>query len=223
MRKDIEKFIVKCVLEVKGMIAIIDYGLGNLGSIKNMLTRIGAYAIVTSSQEIIEAADKLILPGVGSFDNAMRNLEHLGVIPILNTMVLEKRKPILGICLGMQLFSKRSEEGSIPGLGWINAETIKFRFEGDTSRLRIPHMGWNTVKVKQYSPIFENLFEESRFYFVHSYHVSCNEEANVLATSCYGITFHSAVIKENIIGTQFHPEKSHKFGMKLLQKFAEVE
>lgn len=203
------------------MIAIIDYGMGNLGSIQNMLTRIGAQSIITRDKEYIRTADKLILPGVGAFDNAMHNLDSFGLIPALNDKVLNQKIPVLCICLGMQLLSRESEEGSLPGLGWIDAETIRFKFEGEAATLKVPNMGWNTIEIKKNSFIMDNMYENPRFYFVHSYHVRCNDESVVLATSSYGITFHAAVIKENIVGTQFHPEKSHKFGMKLLRNFVE--
>jgi glutamine amidotransferase len=202
------------------MIAIVDYGVGNLGSIQNMFTRIGAQSLITSESETIENSDKLVLPGVGAFDTGMNNLERLGLITILNKQVLERGVPILGICLGMQLFSSGSEEGSAPGLGWIEAQTIRFHFDED-SNLRIPHMGWDSLDVRQSGSILDGRSDESRYYFVHSYHVRCKHESNVLATTNYGIVFHSAVIKENIIGMQFHPEKSHKFGMKLLRNFSE--
>lgn len=204
------------------MIVIIDYGMGNLGSIYNMLSRLWAESIITSNLEAICDADKLILPGVVAFDKAMNNLDYMGITPILNEQVLLKKVPILGICLGMQLLSKSSEEGKMPGLGWIDAETVKFNFNREAVNLRIPHMGWNTIEVKRKGSILDNIYNESRFYFVHSYHTKCRYEENVLATTDYGITFHSAIIKENIIGTQFHPEKSHKFGLKLLRNFIEV-
>jgi imidazole glycerol-phosphate synthase subunit HisH len=203
------------------VIVIIDYGMGNLGSIKNMLTRLGFDSIVSADIQVIKTADKLILPGVGSFDNAMVNLERLNFISTLNFMVIEKKVPILGICLGMQLFSKRSEEGTLRGFGWIDAETIRFNFHSGNSYLKTPHMGWNTIAVRRAGSILDDIGDEPRFYFVHSYHVHCKEELNVLATTTYGIEFHSAIIKNNIIGTQFHPEKSHKFGMKVLRNFAE--
>ena len=203
------------------MIAIIDYGMGNLGSIHNMLNRIGAPSEITSDPRKIGLADKLILPGVGAFDRAVQSLNRLGLLPVLNERVLERKVPILGICLGMQLLSLRSEEGELPGLGWIDAETVRFAFEGENADLKIPHMGWNTIEVKRSSPILDDRHEESRFYFVHSYHVRCADEANVLATTRYGIVFHAAVIRGNIMGTQFHPEKSHKFGLKLLENFTD--
>jgi glutamine amidotransferase len=204
------------------MIAIIDYGMGNLGSIYNMLKKIGQESIITNDHKIISKVDKKILPGVGAFDTAVENLERLGLISLLNKIVIEGEKPILGICLGMQLFSKSSEEGTLPGLGWVNAETIRFRFNAENVNLRIPHMGWNRVTPKQDHPIFKEMPVDSRFYFVHSYHVYCNDESNILATAEYGITFNAAIIHKNIIGTQFHPEKSHKFGIKILKNFVDM-
>lgn len=204
------------------MILILDYGMGNVGSIMNMLIKIGATAVISSKREDIENADKIILPGVGAFDNAMINLDRLKIIPALNAAVLEKRVPILGICLGMQLLSERSEEGTLPGLGWINAKTIRFNFDSCSPPLRIPHMGWNSIAVKKSGSILDNIGDEPRFYFVHSYHVVCKDESNILATTTYGIEFHSAIIQDNIIGTQFHPEKSHKFGMQVLRNFTGV-
>jgi imidazole glycerol-phosphate synthase subunit HisH len=202
------------------MIAIIDYGMGNLGSIRNMLTRIGAESVVTSDCNAIESADKLILPGVGAFDHAMERLHGLELVPLLRRRVLEQKVPILGICLGMQLLSRRSEEGTLPGLGWIDADTVRFRTEGTT--LRLPHMGWSPIDVRRASPVLDDRFDDSRYYFVHSYHVRCDSDEQVLATCSYGIEFHAAVIRDNVIGTQFHPEKSHKYGLRLLRNFAEA-
>ena len=204
------------------MIAIVDYGMGNLGSIHNMLNRLGAPSVITSDPCKIVSADKLILPGVGAFDQAMESLDRSGLLPVLNESVLDRKVPILGICLGMQLFSLRSEEGRLAGLGWIDAETVRFAFDRESVGLKVPHMGWNTIEVRLPGPLLDDRFEDSRFYFVHSYHVRCADEANVLATSRYGISFHAAVTKGNIIGTQFHPEKSHKFGLRLLKNFAEL-
>lgn len=204
------------------MIAIVDYGMGNLGSIHNMLNRIGAPSVITSDPRRIESADRLILPGVGAFDHAMQSLNRLGLVSVLSDRVLDRKVPIIGICLGMQLLSLRSEEGEQPGLGWIDAETVRFKFEEENSALKIPHMGWNTIEVRLPSPILDDRYEESRFYFVHSYHVRCANDENVLATARYGIAFHAAVIRRNILGTQFHPEKSHKFGLKLLENFSNM-
>ena len=202
------------------MITIVNFGMGNLGSIYNMLTRLGFDAIITSDIDEIKNAEKLILPGVGAFDQAMTNLHNQELVPVLNDLVLEKRIPILGICLGMQLLAQRSEEGKLNGLGWIDAEVIRFRFSPEQN-LRIPHIGWNTITIQQDVCLFKKVYEESRFYFVHSYYVKCKSDDTVLATTSYGFDFTSAVVHDNIYGVQFHPEKSHKFGMLLLKNFAE--
>jgi glutamine amidotransferase len=203
------------------MIVIVDYGMGNLGSIANMLKKVGAEAVISSEAAAIERADKLILPGVGAYDNGMKNLAERGLIPLLNAKVLQDKTPILGLCLGMQLFARRSEEGQLPGLGWLDAETVRFKLDAAHTHLKIPHMGWNTLRICQSHPIFADADEEPRFYFVHSYHVVCAGPQIVLAQTHYGYDFASAVVKDNVVGVQFHPEKSHKFGMKLLRNFAE--
>jgi glutamine amidotransferase len=200
------------------MIVVIDYGMGNNGSIVNMLKKIGAEAKISSDPSVIGSATKLILPGVGSFDNGMRNLEELGFIPALNKKVLDGT-PILGICLGVQLFTKSSEEGNLAGLGWINARTIRFHFGPQSNDLKIPHMGWNTLKISRAHPIFNGLEIDPRFYFVHSYHLVCAEQTTILATTHHGYDFASIVAKGNILGTQFHPEKSHKYGLQLLRNW----
>jgi glutamine amidotransferase len=202
------------------MIAIIDFGMGNLGSIQNMLARMNIASEITSDIKVIKEADKLILPGVGAFDKAMSNLESRNLIPTLDELVLRKKVPILGICLGMQLLSNKSEEGVLNGLGWVDSDTVRFGFPPDIN-LRIPHMGWNTVSVRQKSCLFRDMYEEPRFYFVHSYYVRPKHESNTLATTEYGLEFASAVMNDNIYGVQFHPEKSHKFGMKLLENYVE--
>jgi glutamine amidotransferase len=203
------------------IIVIIDYGLGNLGSMANMLKKASARAMISSDPAVIAQADKLILPGVGAFDTGMKNLEAHGLIPLLNAQVQEEKVPILGVCLGMQLLSRRSEEGQLTGLGWLNAETIRFKFDYTNANIKIPHMGWNRVTVCQPHSLFSGLEAENRFYFLHSYHVVCSDPDNVLAQTTYGFDFISAVVKDNIMGVQFHPEKSHKFGMRLLKNFAE--
>ncbi len=201
------------------MITIINYGMGNLGSIKNMMKKIGVDSIITNRKDDIATADKLILPGVGAFDKAMVNLEKLGLITLLNKKVLEDKVPILGICLGMQLLAKTSEEGIKKGLGWIDGNVLKFNLD---KTLKVPHMGWNRVYPKKESVLFKNMYPEPRFYFVHTYYFKCNNKEDILATTVYGGEFVSAVNKENIFGVQFHPEKSHKFGMKLLENFAKL-
>ena len=205
------------------MIVVIDYGMGNLGSIMNMLKKVGADAVLSSGPADIEKAGKLILPGVGAFDSGVKNLSDFGLIPVLNHKVIEDKTPILGICLGMQLLTKRSEEGNLAGLGWIDAETVKFKFDGIQSvRNKIPHMGWNTVEITQKSWLFDGMYPEPRFYFLHSYHVDCGDEEDILTRTSYGCSFVSSIIRGNIAGVQFHPEKSHKFGMKLLSNFVRL-
>lgn len=203
------------------MIVIVDYGIGNLASVFNMFKKIGIKDVVISKdKEVITNATKLLLPGVGAFDAGITNLENSGLITILNKKVLEEKIPILGICLGMQLLSKRSEEGIKQGLGWIDAETIKFNL--DTSlKLKVPHMGWNYIKVTKENPLI-NSNEKNRFYFVHSYYVKCFDENQSMATSNFGIDFTCMVNKNNIYGAQFHPEKSLKFGMNLLENFSKL-
>ena len=203
------------------MIIIVDYGLGNLGSIYNMLKKIGAEAEISSDPARILEAGKLLLPGVGAFDNGMKNLEELGLISVLEKKVISEKTPLLGICLGMQLLTKRSEEGAREGLGWIDAETVKFNFTGTEGKLKVPNMGWNHVQVVKESKLMKDMYPEPRFYFVHSYHVKCNDPEDELLKSDYGFGYTSGFERDNIIGVQFHPEKSHKYGMKLLQNFAD--
>lgn len=200
------------------MIAIINYGLGNLGSIANMLKAIGEQSVVTDKETDIRSADKLILPGVGSFDAGMSRLEETGLKKVLIQQALEEGKPILGICLEMQLLGRMSEEGSQPGLGLIPFDNVRFRFEKD-SNLKVPHMGWDIVEIKQKNPLTDNLKGRQRYYFVHSYYAKCDRREHVLMTCDYGNEFAAAVGKENIMGVQFHPEKSHDFGMSLLENF----
>jgi len=202
------------------MIGIIDYGVGNIGSIHNMLKKIGVQSEIVSQVDKVRKAKKLILPGVGAFDTAMENLEHSGLIPILRQKVFDFQTSILGICLGMQLFFNYSEEGAMPGLAWVEGEVKRFRFE-DQQNLKIPHMSWNIINIKRTRPILSGLTKEARFYFVHSYHVVCKDDDDILTTTPYGCEFTSSIQRKNIIGVQFHPEKSHKFGMQLLQNFAE--
>lgn len=201
------------------MITIINYGMGNLGSVANMIKRIGHNSMITSDIQKIKSAEKIILPGVGAFDKAMEKLDKLNLIEVLNKKALVDKVPILGICLGMQLLSKKSEEGNLSGLGWIDAEIIKFKFED--KKLKIPHMGWNTVDVINKGALFDNLAESPRFYFVHSYHAKCENKKYIMTITNYGYDYVSSICKDNIYGVQFHPEKSHKFGMKLLKNFIE--
>ena len=204
------------------MTVIVDYGMGNLGSIRNMLKKIGEQAVISSDPDGIRQADRLILPGVGSFDRGMRHLQQRGLLPVLNDKVRCEQTPTLGICLGMQLLTRRSEEGRLPGLGWIDGETVRFQFEGRHQALKVPHMGWNTVTVARDESLFRGLTNgQTRFYFVHSYHVVCDHASDVLAQTEYGFPFIASVQRGHVMGTQFHPEKSHKYGMRLLQNFVE--
>jgi glutamine amidotransferase len=208
-------------------IVVLDYGMGNLGSILNMLKKMGVPAELSRGPEDVLRARKLILPGVGAFASGMKNLRERGYIDALKQKVVVEKTPILGICLGMQLFSKESEEGGEAGLGWLEARTVRFQFSPagyDLSvplgQLKIHHMGWNTIRLCQKSPFFLDAEEERRFYFVHSFHMQCNDPRDILARTQYGIEFTSAVRHENILGTQFHPEKSHRFGLAFFNAFA---
>jgi imidazole glycerol-phosphate synthase subunit HisH len=205
------------------MIVILDYGMGNPGSILNMLRKSGGDARITADHVEVAKASAIILPGVGSFDNGMQKLEALGLVRLLNTKVVDEKTPFLGICLGMQLLFDQSEEGLLPGLGWIKGGVIRFDFSQseDRSRLKVPHMGWNLVNPLQYDTLFKGLESEARFYFVHSYHGICSDKSNVIALSNYGYDFACAVKKDNIFGVQFHPEKSHRFGLALFKNFLE--
>lgn len=199
------------------MLVVIDYHMGNLGSVMNMLRHIGVDALLSSDPETIRSADRLILPGVGAFDTGMQNLHDLGITPVLNDKVLVARTPILGVCLGMQLFGQGSEEGRLPGFGWVDAFSRRFRPERG---LRVPHMGWNTMQPCRSHPLIDDLLPRSRFYFVHSFFVEVAKPEDVLAQSDYGAPFASAIAHNNIIGMQFHPEKSLKWGMQILKRFS---
>jgi len=201
------------------MTAIIDYGLGNLGSIYNMLDVIGEDPIITSSKNEIHEADRMILPGVGSFDAGMILLTEKGLVDILNEEI-KNGKPILGICLGMQLLGRKSEEGTQNGLNYIPFESVKFKINEELN-LRIPHMGWDVVDFKQENSLIDGLVGTQRYYFVHSYHVKCDSSKNVLMTCDYGYEFAASVMQDNVYGVQFHPEKSHDYGMRLLMNFVE--
>lgn len=201
------------------MITIIDYKTGNLGSIKNMLKKIGESSVITADTEEISKSSKIILPGVGAFDIGVKKLKEAGIWDVLIEKVQIQKTPILGICLGAQLMTRGSQEGVEKGFGWVDADTVKFDLEKG-SKLKVPSMGWNYAHVVRESKLFANMPVDPRFYFVHSYHFRFSHAAQVLTTSNFSYEFCSAFEKENVIGVQFHPEKSHKFGMKLLKNFA---
>jgi len=203
------------------MIAIINYGMGNLSSVKRKMDRIGVESIVTSNIEEISGSDKIILPGVGHFAKAVSEIKKRGLWQFLSDQVLVEKKLILGICLGMQLMAKSSEEGNEEGFGWFDARVIRLNVS-DKIRFKIPHMGWNTINYLKDSSLFEQISLNSEFYFVHSYHVQCYNPVDILAETIYEYPFTSAVQKGNISGVQFHPEKSHDVGEQLLRNFVNL-
>lgn len=205
------------------MIVVVDYGMGNVGSIANMLRKVGSEALISSRSQDIEQASKLILPGVGAFDAAMERINASGLRAALDRRALADKVPVLGICLGMQLLTRSSEEGELAGLGWLAACTVAFRGRIDP-QLKSPHMGWNLVQLHTPSPLTAGFatLKEPRFYFVHSYFVECADPAAAILRTTYGVTYDSAIHQDNIYGVQFHPEKSHRFGMKLLENFARL-
>ncbi len=197
------------------MVAIIDYGVGNLMAIRNIIKKVGFNSLVTSREEDILSATHLILPGVGSFGYCAEQLQLRGLIPVLENEVLGRKKNVLGLCVGAQLMTKHSDEGNVNGLGWVEARTVKFN---DAPGHPVPHMGWSDVEFLNTQPLGRG-FEAARFYFVHSYHFEFESKNQVMAEAHYGYRFACAFQKENIFGVQFHPEKSHKFGMRLFQNF----
>jgi glutamine amidotransferase len=205
------------------VIVVVDYGMGNVGSIANMLRKVGANTRVSSQARDIETAEKLILPGVGAFDAAMARINASGLRAALERRAVEDKVPVLGICLGMQLLTQTSEEGKLHGLGWIAARTVAFRGRIEP-RLKCPHMGWNLVALNTPSALTSGFdtVAEPRFYFVHSYFIECDDSNVGILRTTYGVTYDSAIQRGNIYGVQFHPEKSHRFGMKLLENFAKL-
>lgn len=203
------------------MISVIDYGVCNLGSMLNMLRKIGVQARLVSTARELELAEKIILPGVGAFDNGIGALREHGLAEPLRRKVLRDRIPLLGVCLGMQMLGRRSEEGSLDGLGLLNAEARRFRFAPGSAQ-KVPHMGWSLLAPRRDSLLLRGLDASARFYFCHSYHVVCSVPEDVLASTEYGGEVAAVVQHDNVYGVQFHPEKSHRFGMALLHNFAGI-
>lgn len=201
------------------MIAILDYGIGNLASIQNIIRHIGGVAVVTRDPDVLRTAPGLILPGIGSFDACMLALRRSGLLPVLEQRVRGDKIPLLGICVGMQMLGHGSTEGHEAGLGWIAASTDKFVA---TAGMRVPHMGWNYVTACPASPLFAGMEAQPRFYFAHSYHVVCVDPGDVAATVAYGGVCTAALTHENIYAVQFHPEKSHTYGMALFRNFLTI-
>lgn len=202
-------------------IVIVDLGTGNLFSVAKSLARIGANALISSRADDIVNAQKIVLPGVGHFAKAMRVLTELNLKDALNEAVLVERKPVLGICLGMELMAQKSEEGDVAGLGWIDAEVVRFDI-ADRQRFKVPHIGWNGIEIKKESLLMKGLSGSSEFYFLHSYHLKVNDASNVLNETEYETVFTSAIERDNIFGVQYHPEKSHDAGTRLLRNFVEM-
>ena len=202
-------------------IAIINYGMGNLYSVYRKLSQLDVHTVVATTTNEILKADKIVLPGVGHFEKAIENLKHLGIYDALNEAVLIKKKPILGICLGMQLMAKESEEGNAAGFGWINSCVVKFKIQNKI-KYKVPQTGWNTINICKESNLLKNIDNHSEFYFLHSYHYGVSDQSDILTKTDYEIEFVSAVEKENIFGTQFHPEKSHNSGAQLLKNFIQI-
>lgn len=203
------------------MIVVIDCGMGNLNSVAKAMRRIGVNVVISSNKDKIASAKKLILPGIGHFGTGMEHLKKSKILDVLNKRVIKDRTPILGICLGMQLFTDWGEEGDAKGLGYLKGKTIRFAFSKEKANLKIPHMGWNSTDAKKDSPLLRKIPKDATFYFVHSYYVVCEDKEDILATTNYGFPFTSMVQKGSIYGTQFHPEKSHENGLALLKNFIE--
>jgi glutamine amidotransferase len=208
-------------LNAAAAIVIVDYGTGNLNSIKRTLDRMGIGCVISSSASDILDASKIILPGVGHFGTAMSKLNSLGLADVLNDEVVTNRKPVLGICLGMEIMAKTSEEGVANGFGWLDARAVRFDIS-DSDRHKIPHMGWNEISIKKSSRLMEGIDDTAEFYFAHSYHLMLDDPTDLLAETEYGSRFPSAIERENIFGVQFHPEKSHDIGARLLKNFVEM-
>ncbi|WP_256822461.1 MULTISPECIES: imidazole glycerol phosphate synthase subunit HisH [unclassified Pseudomonas] len=204
------------------MITIIDYGLGNIQAFVNVYKRLHIPVVVARSAQELQGASKLILPGVGAFDHAMERLNASGMRETLDELVLVKKVPVVGICVGMQILADGSDEGELPGLGWVSGRVRHFRSVPGLERLSLPHMGWNDVEPMSSNPLFKGFEEEARFYFLHSFYFECAQPSHAAARASYGLDFSCAVAVDNVYGVQFHPEKSHHFGVGLLKNFAEL-
>ena len=204
------------------MIAIIDYGLGNVLAFVNVYRRLNIPVSVAKTAGDLTGASKLILPGVGAFDHAMQQLNQSGMRQAIEQLVLQQDVPVLGICVGMQILAKSSDEGKLPGLGWIDGTVRKFDVSNLPHGTHLPHMGWNDVKPVVDGGLFKGMEQDARFYFLHSYYFDCHQTKDILAVCDYGVQFSCAVNHKNVYGVQFHPEKSHHFGSQLLKNFAEV-
>ena len=204
------------------MIAVINYGLGNVRAFVNVYERLHLSVVVAQTPNDLKAASKLILPGVGAFDHAMGKLNNSGMRDAIEKLVLDRQLPILGVCVGMQMLARSSDEGKLPGLGWIDGKVRKFDTRGLNGKVQLPHMGWNTIHPNKENGLLGGFDKASRFYFLHSYYFECHDERDSIATTEYGIKFSSAVNNRKIYGVQFHPEKSHDWGIQLLKKFADL-
>ncbi len=204
------------------MIAIVDYGMGNIKAFADVYKKLNIPAVIVRSARELENAGKIILPGVGSFDYVIKRIEESGMRSILDDVVIHRHVPVLGICMGMQIFAFSSEEGNLPGLGWINGKVKRLTSSSREHPISVPHMGWNNAKPVNANAIFQGLDSDARFYFLHSYYFECDNHHDVMAFTEYGGDFASAVNSGNIYGVQFHPEKSHQWGIKLLENFARL-
>ena len=204
------------------MISIVDYGLGNVQAFLNTFKKLGVEACRARNPSELIGSTKIILPGVGSFDHAVELLNESGMRKTLDDLILKEKIPVLGVCVGMQILAAASEEGNLPGLGWIPGKVIAFRSVEKFRNLSVPHMGWNDIHSVSGHPLFDGLEPNARFYFLHSYYFKCDFSKNEIATTSYGSNFSCAVYQDNVFGVQFHPEKSHHYGMRLLKNFVEL-
>jgi glutamine amidotransferase len=204
------------------MISLIDYGVGNINAFVNIYKQLGIQVNKAQTAKDISEASKLILPGVGAFDDAMNRLNISGMREALEEAVVYRKVPVIGICVGMQMLTERSDEGKMPGLGWIKGQVKKFNADAIPYKTKFPHMGWNNITPLKENPLLSELENGARFYFLHSYYFECFDTENIIATTDYGIKFASAICRDNIFGIQCHPEKSHHAGIKLLQNFAKI-